>query len=191
MLKYLAAFVLLHVGCASVNIIFKPLAIHNFWTIASKGLVRWGDSLSGGRWQLAWHPKIASQPFSPWCPIRQEWGDAECRTLQRWRWHYNTRRSRNGWGWQPTGRSRQEFLWLRTDAQHLHRREVDRGIGQAFQPAYLLSSNKACLTRHLAWDMFHESVFWVPPVPQQSGGGIPIFPRKMFANSFLESRVFE
>ena len=40
MLKYLAAFVLLHVGCASVNIIFKPLAIHNFWTIASKGLVR-------------------------------------------------------------------------------------------------------------------------------------------------------
>ena len=191
MLKYLAAFVLLHVGSASVNIIFKPLAIHNFWTIASKGLVRWGGSLSGGRWQLAWHPKIASQPFSPWCPIRQEWGDAECRTLQRWRWHYNTRRSRNGWGWQPTGRSRQEFLWLRTDAQHLHRREVDRGIGQAFQLAYLLSSNKACLTRHLAWDMFHESVFWVPPVPQQSGGGIPIFPRKMFANSFLESRVFE
>ena len=40
MLKYLAAFVLLHVGCASVNIIFKPLAIHNFWTIALKGLVK-------------------------------------------------------------------------------------------------------------------------------------------------------
>ena len=40
MLKYLAAFVLLHVGSASVNIIFKPLAIYNVWAIASKGLVR-------------------------------------------------------------------------------------------------------------------------------------------------------
>ena len=45
-------------------------------------------------------------------PISQEWRDADGNggTLQRWRWHYNTRRSRNGWRWRPTGRSRQEFL---------------------------------------------------------------------------------
>ena len=75
---------------------------------SSSAAAVWWPIAASGR-----HPKIADPTFFPPArPIRQEWRDADSNggTLQQWRWHYNTRWSRNGWGWRPTGRSRQEFL---------------------------------------------------------------------------------